>query len=451
VPALDGDYAFFFTSRNASGPEFFVGSFTADGAGNLSGVEDASLGNGVQQNVPLIGSYFIYPDGRGQITFDQNSIHTLSSGITFRFVLTSGGSSASAIQFDGAGSAAGTFEKQDASAGVAGQYVFSVNGADDVFNPMGQVGLFTTDGAGLITGGIEDENDNGVVPPNPTDLIGGAYSIGTNGRGTLALTTAAGTSNFVFYVVSANKLNLVATDSSPILGGFAEKQTDQSFSNSNFLGGYGFLLNRAPAASRSRFDVIGRMTLNGNGAITGGVEEEAASNIVQNAITAGTYDVDSNGRGVIQLTTANGNRSYIFYAVASHRLFMLDTFSAFAGSGAVDSQLGTLDNSTLSGTYGMAGASIGQDDTEVAAWFVANGVSPTGSIQGIEDLVARGEPSSVLLTATYVVTANGRTFVTPVPPGNALGVADFIFYVISDMQADMLGMQPALDGSVLLQ
>jgi hypothetical protein len=57
----------------------------------------------------------------------------------------------------------------------------------------------------------------------------------------------------------------------------------------------------------------------------------------------------------------------------------------------------------------------------------------------------------VLLTATYVVTANGRTFVTPVPPGNALGVADFIFYVISDMQADMLGVQPALDGSVLLQ
>jgi hypothetical protein len=153
----------------------------------------------------------------------------------------------------------------------------------------------------------------------------------------------------------------------------------------------------------------------------------------------------------MQLTTANGSRSYIFYAVAPHRLFMLDTFSTFAGTGVVDVQLGTLDNSTLSGTYGMAGASIGQDDTEVVAWFSANGASPTGSIQGIEDLIARGQLSSVLLTATYVVTANGRTFVTPVPPGNVLGVADYIFYLVSNTQADMLGMQPTLDGSVLLQ
>ncbi|MBZ5597227.1 MAG: Ig-like domain-containing protein [Acidobacteriia bacterium] len=451
VPTLNGDYAFSFTSDNASGPEFFVGSFTADGAGNLSGMEDANLDSGVQQEVPLAGTYFIYPDGRGQITFNQNTIHTLASGITFRFVLTSSGSTGSAIQFDGHGSAAGVFEKQDSSAAVTGNYVFRLNGADSVFNPMGQTGLFTADGAGNITAGIEDQSDNGVVPANPTTLTGGTYVIGTNGRGTLTLTSATGTSNFVFYVVSANKLDLMATDATPVLAGFAEKQANQTFAQSNFLGGFAFLLNRAPAGSRSRFDVIGRVSLDGAGTVAGGVEEEVASSIVQNIVNSGTYDVAGNGRGTVQLTTDNGSRSYIFYAVAPHRLFMLDTFSPFAGTGVVDVQLGTLDNSTLAGAYGMAGASIGQDSTEVSAWFTANGASPTGSIQGIEDLIAQGSPSSVLLTATYVVTANGRTFVTPVPPGNLLGVTDYIFYVVSNTQADMLGMQPALDGSALLQ
>jgi uncharacterized protein YjdB len=451
LPALSGSYVFAFTSDNASGPEFLAGSFTADGAGNLTGVEDANTASGVQTDVPLNGSYFVYPDGRGQLTFDQNAIHTLSAGITFRFVLASGGTKGLAIQFDGQGSAAGIFEQQDTSASLTGNYVFRVNGSDTVFDPLGQVGVFTADNAGNITAGMEDQSDNGVVPANPTTLTGGTYVLGPNGRGTLTLNSAAGSSSFVFYVVSANRIELLGIDSSPLLAGAAEKQTSQSFMNNNFLGGYAFLLNRAPAASRSRFDVIGRVSLDGNGGISGGVQEEAASSIVQNVITSGAYSVAANGRGTVTLTTANGSRSYIFYAVAPHRLFMLDTFSTFAGSGAADAQLSTLDNSTLVGTYAMAGASIGQSDTEVSAWFSANGASPTGSIQGIEDLIASGKPSSVMLTATYTVSANGRTFVTPVPPGNLLGVADFVFYVVSSSQTDMLGMQPALDGSVLLQ
>ena len=444
APGLNGNYAFSFTSDDASGPQFFFGTFHANGSGLIdSGVEDIDTTNGVTTNVSLTGSYTIYPDGRGTLVLSPAGMNST----TFRFILASSGKRGLVIQFDGLGTAAGSFEEQDSSAfnngALNGNYVFRFNGVDSVFNPMGTVGLFVADGMGNITTGQEDQSDNGVVPPSPIALPPSSYQIASNGRGTVTL----GTAMFAFYVVSAGKVNLIEIDSNPPLAGVAERQAAQSFSLASLLGGYAFLLNRAPAASRSRFDVIGRAILDGHGGVASGVQEEAAPTIVQNNITSGSYSVATNGRGVMQLTTANGSRSYIFYLVATNRFLMLDTFTTFAGTGPADSQLGTLDNTTLSGTYAMTGASIGQEDTEVSAWLSADGA---GNLQGVEDQFAKGKPSSAVVSATYVVSPNGRTFVTP-DPNFPLAVGDFIFYLVSSTQADMLGVQPALDGSVLMQ
>ena len=451
--ALNGDYAFTVAAVDSSGTAFYAGSFHAnspDASGNgtiASGVEDANTSGGVQQAVALAGSYIIYPDGRGTITFGPNSIHP--SGITLRFILASSGATGMVIEFDGNGSAAGSFELQDSSAfnnaSLTGNYIFQFSGIDSSANPMGEIGLFTSDGAGNITAGSEDESDFGVTSFNPT--LSGSYSISSNGRGTLAISDPTGTSNFVVYVISANKIDLIEVDSSPssVLSGVAEKQASQVFSNSTLLGGYAYLLNRVPSATLGVFDVIGRAILDGRGNVSGGTQEEVGSG-VQNTITGGTYNVGGDGRGTMQATSNNGTRGYIFYVVDPSRLYMLDEFTTWGGTGAADLQFSTLNNSILSGTYALGGASIGQNDTEVSIWLTADGA---GNFHGIADVVANSVPSSIVMIATYSVTPNGRTFVQLLPP--PVGAQSFILYVVSSGEAKMLGSQPALDGNLLLQ
>ena len=451
--ALNGDYAFSIAAVDSSGAAYYAGSFHAsppDANGNgtiASGTEDANTSAGVQQAVALAGSYLIYPDGRGTITFNSNAIH--SSGIALRFILASKAATGTLIEFDGNGTAAGSFELQDSSAfnnaSLTGNYIFQFGGMDSSANPMGKIGLFTSDGAGNITGGSEDESDFGVTSFNPA--LTGSYSISSTGRGTLALSDPAGTSNFIVYVISASKINLIEVDPTPssVLSGVAEQQASQAFSNGTLLGGYAYLLNRAPSSTLGVFDVVGRAVFDGKGNVSGGTEDEVGSG-VQNTITGGTYSVGGDGRGTVQATSNSGARGYIFYMVSPSRLYMLDEFTTWAGTGAADLQFLTLNNSILSGIYALSGASIGQNDTEVSIWLTADGA---GNFQGIADVMTNGVPSSIIMNATYSVTPNGRTFVQLLPP--PVGAQSFILYVVSSGEAKVLGSQPTLDGSLLAQ
>ena len=173
--SLNGNYAFTMLAADSRGPQMFAGSFHAnppDGAGHGtidSGVEDANTSAGVVQSEPVSGSYIWYPDGRGTITLNSNRIHP--NGIALRFVLAANGTTAGALgrlaQFDGKGTAKGTFELQNSSsfnnAAMNGTYVFRASGIDSSSQPMGQLGVFSSDGAGNNTSGSGDTNDFGAI------------------------------------------------------------------------------------------------------------------------------------------------------------------------------------------------------------------------------------------------------------------------------------------------
>jgi hypothetical protein len=457
APVLNGNYGFSFTGVDERGPQYYAGTFhanapDADGNGTIdSGEEDANTAAGITNSV-LTGTYTIYPDGRGTLILTPGG----QPSTTFRFVLTSGQATGLAVEFDGKGTQAGSFELQDDSAfsnaALNGNNVFRLNGIDLDGKTLGQVGLFTADGAGTITGGTGDESDFGVQSSIPT--LTGSYDIAANGRGTLSLITPDGTSDFIVYVISGSKVNLIQVDAgtSVVLAGVAEKQASHTFANGDLAGGYAYLLNRAPARNPSMpslslatFDVIGRVSLDGHGAIVAGIQEEVGG-VAQNNIQSGTYDVASNGRGVMSAATTAGPRTYTFYMVAPDHMYMLDNFSTWAGTGPVDQQAVTLTNSTLTGPYGMAGASVGENDTELTMWLSADG---GGAMTGVADLIQAGVPSSVVVTASYSVAANGRTAVIPANP--PVGAQSFVFYVVSSNKAQVLGLQPDLDGTFLLQ
>src|SRR5581483_4818350 len=335
APNLSGTYAFTLLGADTRGSQLYAGSFVADGNGNISGVEDSNTSGGVHTNVALTGTYVVYPDARGQITFNSNAIH--STGVTLRFILSRNGGSTwtlgKMMEFDGKGTLRGSLELQDASAfknaGVSGNYVFRTSGVDALTNPMGQLGIFSADGAGHILSGNIDTNDFGTISPPAVLLIATTYTVSdtTHGRGTLQLNTSTSGATFAFYIVNANKINLIQTDTgaTTALGGVAELQANQTFPAANLNGGYVFLLDQpvvvGPTLSQDRGELnqAGQWAVDGISHVDGTQDEDSN---MGNPITGivGSYAVGAlsvKGRGTITNTTSAGNRSYVLYMLSN--------------------------------------------------------------------------------------------------------------------------------------
>jgi hypothetical protein len=475
APTLNGTYAFTLLGADTRGSQFYAGSFVADGAGNIIGVEDSNTSGGVHSNTPLAGTYLVYPDGRGQITFNANAIH--STGVTLRFILSRNGGSTwtlgKMMEFDGKGTLRGDFELQDSSAfknaGVKGTYVFRTSGMDAFSNPMGQVGVFSADGAGHILSGNVDSNDFGTISSPAILLIATTYTVSdpTHGRGTLQLNTATTGATFAFYVVNANKINLIETDTgaTTALGGVAELQANQTFTAANLNGGYVFLLDQSvlvgPTLSldRGEFNQLGRWAFDGISHVDG-VQDEDSN--MGNPLTGivGSYAVGGqgvNGRATMTNITSIGNRTYILYMVSNTKVYAMETFlGATTGSmnapvGVAEAQTGSFNQATLNGSYALDASEVAEEYSEA---LLQLGFDGAGNISGIADISNNKAVSCTAVVPTYSsINPNpdptlGRG-VIHLPP--ELGSNDFVFYLRDAKKAFIMGVNPDTDGRITQQ
>lgn len=455
--SLSGYYTFTLTntgtnSTQASVPQYFVGSLSFDGKGNVTGVMDRNTGSGIATNVAVTGTVSVFADGRGTLTLNGTGLPSS----TYRLILTSnlwGTLSGQFIQFDGKGSAIGTLAQQASGWTIGGNEVFRLTGVDTGANPLGEVGVFGTSGTSIISGEF-DENDFDVIDQNsnpeaPVVITGGSYATpGTNGRGTLQLITSARTSNFVYYKTESGNMVLMSTDASaPILFGYGEAQSG-TFTAASLNGGYGFLLERSPALGRGLFETTGRIAFNGNGAVSGGAQD-GVSGEQNDSINSGTYSVSSNGRTAITVSTTDfPTLNYVYYLVSTNRAYVLELNDPSAAAGTVDIQTGITQSPTiLSGNYGFAAADLSDTpSTSVVMWMSANAA---GSATGVGDVVTGPSLSSLILSSTYTVADPiGRTVVLPTA---TVGAQSYIFYVVSPCESYMLGVVPSFDGTMLNQ
>jgi hypothetical protein len=471
--SLNGNYAFTMLAADSRGPQMFAGSFHAnppDGSGHGtidSGVEDANTSAGVVQREPVSGSYIWYPDGRGTITFNSNRIHP--NGIALRFVLAANGTTAGALgrlaQFDGKGTAKGTFELQNPSsfnnAAMSGAYVFRASGIDSSSQPMGQLGVFSSDGAGNITSGSVDTNDFGAITALSA-LTPANYSVGANGRGTLQLVSSSGTANFSVYVVNSTKVNLIQIDSghTAAVAGVAELQDAQTYNAACLHGGYAFLIDRPVVVGtngnfdRREFAQVGEYTFDGVSAITG--VRDDTNNGTSNPLTGitGGYSVAvTGGRGTLNAITTQGTRSYVFYFVSYDKLFVLQTYNS-PTLGSFNAPTGTAiwqsgmpySKASLTGSYALAVSDLTASYTEALMQLVFDG---SGGVDGIADVSSNGEVSSSVVNADYSSFSpnpdptDGRGAIHLPSP---LGANDYVFYLTSPQNAWLLGITPDMDG-----
>lgn len=400
---LNGSYAFLIRGTNTG---FFsvAGSFQANGAGMITaGVEDIdSPGTSVvMNNVAISGTYTVLADGR-----TTANIVSPAGNFVLDFVLLSN-QHGLAMRFNSGTTASGSIDLQDSTAfsaaALQGSYAFTLLGSDHGGNLETTAGAFTTlntNNVNTIQTGVQDFNDNGVVSANR--VLTGSLTNPVTGRGAAALTTNVASLNFIYYIVDANHLLLVETDTQPVLAGNAYRQSGAAIPATLVLTMTGL------AGTLSLGDGAILKTDTNNNVLAGSIEDvNKSGTVTQNIAVSGVYSAITNGRGTIALPGSTGLTNLAFYPTDSGFLLIsIDTSAVATGTGFAQ-QITPPTNSSLTGRYAFSlagGNTVGPVDA--IAQFTADG---KGSIAGNLDENSAGSLGSGLsLAGTYNLTATGR-------------------------------------------
>jgi len=446
---LNGDYAFTFNGiTGGSGPSSVfaaVGRFTADGAGNLTNgqLDNNGVSSGGSIAQAFTGTYAIGADHRGVMTMNFGA----GGVVKLAFAMTANGN-AQFIKFDAAGGSgtigSGTMEKADttaySTANIAGDYAFGVAGLDNLNNRAAIAARFTSNGAGALTNAAGDVNAYGTDYPMSFSSATYTVSDTTTGRGTMNLSFSFGgapaSMNFVFYVVNAGKQFAMerdmVTSSTPLLNGVVLRQQTPTggFSNASLNGNMVIYLTGLSTGCGTVGGipkaVAGLLAADGNGAFALTFDENFCSAPRSVTGMAGTYSVTSNGRTSITV----GGYNLVGYLLNLNQmtLFVSDSNVLF-GFGEPQAA-GSFTNSAVNGRY----AGFTTDPVEFgvvvrSGEFTADGASPTGNINGTEDIGASNGPvPGVAFNATYSISSsptNGRGTMSLTSGGSAA------IYVIS--------------------
>lgn len=218
---LVGNYGFTITGVNSSASLMAaVGQLTADGKGNLTGIEAESDGGVISTNIALTGTYSLKSNCTGVATITGNG-----SSAPFSLVVVSNGA-----QFELAKTEAGTAQYGYAlaqgkatctDAGVKSVFGFRGGGyttpsmAPNAWN--GQVKL---DGLGHISGS-ESASFGGTIQSFP---LTGTYTVNSNCTGTAVFSGGGSQSNTYFVIVNGGQSMMqVETDPNSINTNFVQK------------------------------------------------------------------------------------------------------------------------------------------------------------------------------------------------------------------------------------
>jgi hypothetical protein len=460
--SLNGTYSFVLSGQDSGGFFTRVGSFTANGAGAITGgVQD--LNSGLVQGFATLaissGTYTISTNGKGTLSLvDQSQTILLS------IVMTSA-TSGLITETDGNATGSGNFVVQDTSTfaaipnNISGPYVFDFAGVDPSGLGESIVGQFTGSGGGTISAGTADINDD-FTALGPQAMTGGVFArdasfAATSGRGTASFTVAGSVFNFAFYVVGANRLRMMRLDFPAASLGDAVAQTGTIPTVASGLSG-SFVFVMA-GSSLSGSDVRGgRVTLNGGAVGNLQMDDDASSAsgsgnsnhvaIPSGSVSAATYTVDpsGNGRGTMTFTDSSlGTYSFIFYLSSPTDAVIQDVSKGFTSDGSMRTQTGspyTLGATAGNWAFNWSGLSInsttnilaeedfvgqytqtatggisgGVDFTELSASSVVTGGAFTGSLaisgdgtgRNAYSITIKASPSSTINFAAYFIDPN---------------------------------------------
>jgi hypothetical protein len=331
--ALAGTFAFSLAGIDTVGnPLAVAGNFTADAAGNISGLDDSNDNGGIVTSDPLTGTIPVAATGRGVAT-----LNTIRGALTFAYYVVDA-THLKLVETDTSLVLGGDAFRQTgpfSNASVSGPFAFTVAGADLLsVVPFAAGGVLTSDGAGHVTSGIEDFNNTITVSTNVG--LTGSYTMAANGRGTLTLNTTAGTFTFVIYPSSGGVL-VLETDIRFVTSGTAFQQQAAAFSNASLSGTYGMNFTGA-TNSGAEIDSTAQFTADGVSKLTGIIDLNNTGSITFGQPLSATFTVAANGRTTMPLQTPLGTQNLAVYVVDGTRAVFIELDPALVAAGEMRHQ-----------------------------------------------------------------------------------------------------------------
>jgi hypothetical protein len=371
--ALAGSYTFALSGADAvANPLGTVGSFTLNSSGAItSGLQDFNDDENSTnlQALALTGTVNIgAAPGTATLTTGVSGFPSLAFDV---WVIDS--THLKLIETDGVAALAGDAYVSTGQSFPSGSLVYTMAGWDSEKTLLASGGLLTSDGSTTISGGLEDNNDDGNVVQAPS--INGTLNVGSNGRTVVTLngiyngdivnsTIVAGNYTFAAYPYSYGTggvgVVLLEIDNGGITAGSAYAQSSTSIAASQ---GYGLNLTTgypATLTGAGETDMIAEFTttstnmtglydINNAGALAPDLTFGTSSN-------PGTYTAPSGGRGTASIPLQTNSTATLtplgitYYTVDSSDVVFIESDT----SGQVSTGIFQLQNA--SGTSSQAAA-----------------------------------------------------------------------------------------------
>ncbi|MGH9739946.1 MAG: hypothetical protein ACRD4X_15365 [Candidatus Acidiferrales bacterium] len=326
-------------------------------------------------------------------------------------------------------------------------------------------GVLTVNGSGSITAGTVDMNLSNTAGVQTNSVTAGTYSIGSDHRGCMAITTSAGTQNYRFSVGNitsgvASTGHMIDFDSTgPFTSGVLRKQDTSAFSTSQVTGKYAFGIS-APQNTNNggKFGAVGVLNLS-TGSITGGEVDYNQAGSVDGSLTAfpaspasitsGSYSIGSNGRGTLSFLPPGNNSNTVsteIYVVSATDVLVMSgddqtQNSIFAGE--LLQQSGSFSASTMSGNYILPLS--GQDGLSSTDVTLIRLNASGGNLSATVEDNSGGSFSSKTGSGTYTVASTGRSLWTLAGSTNNL-----VVYLVNANEGFFLNSDGGVESGVLL-
>jgi hypothetical protein len=439
--SLNGTFAFSMTGEDANGfPIFRIGSFQADGNGNITAaiedVNDAGSISAFQFTPAPTSVYTVDANGKGTLTLVHPDPNVAGVNDTFVFTITLTSTSGGLmIETDGSSTMSGSFKKQSITTNFAQSYAFDVAGLDlNVGSSESIVGNFTTNGSS-ITGGSLDDNDDatpsGQVAITPGTITFDAATGAQFGRGSLSLnaTIDAQLFNlaFEFYVIDGSHIQLIETDAQKATVGVATAQSSVPTNVGQISGGFvvatgGGAFNSGNFGPLTR---VARFSADGSGGLTNVMLDQNFSGGPQafpsggGSITAGAVTIDSagSGRGTITFTDSKSGFQflYIFYLANGTQGFIQDNSINSVADGSLNAQTVTgLSQSSIAGNYAFNwsgsnanGAGGNEEDFVGVFTLPSSGAALSNGVVDFAELGAGKVFLDIAFNGTFMLNGDG--------------------------------------------
>jgi hypothetical protein len=453
---MQGNYVFRFSGFGPRGFAGEVGSFTADGKGNITGgMLDRNSAAGPQSKVAFTGTYGVGANQLGAMTVEFAD----GTSNIFALALNSSGD-ARFIEFDdttGTGTrGSGEMKKRDPNlasgaalvGNPAGNYVLELTGVDASGARLAVAGQFTADESGTVTRSELDANDAGTMV-TLVPFSGGA-SVSADGTGSAAWNVPGfGTLHMSLYAVSADELFAVGMDAAapgvPLVAGSVMRQTGGPFTSTT-LGGSaviqmtGFISGQDQGGGQAT-GTVGVLRFDG----MGGAEEFALQSGHGNAADVHTsFVLSASAEGRVVLGSAGVG---IVYLVSPTRGFILGT-DGNVEVGTLESQAGTL-AAGFNGILDGASAAPFSPGLAESVYSISFGGDGNGTLGGaVSDRMGLAVNVAPPGAITYQISNGVVEILDPALKGdNLIG----LMFVVSPGKAIYVPMGPLAAAPVVIQ